>query len=103
MLKHNRTWGYFGMKPRRHEDGDYIYFDSPWTSVVKTIAMFAGELEFGDIHIDPSSGLSMFTFMFVIVFVFLMMITLMNLLNGLAVSDISDLTKRAEIVTIQQK
>ena len=28
---------------------------------------------------------------------------LMNLLNGLAVSDITDLTKRAEIVTIQQK
>ena len=91
------------MKPIYGEDGDYIYFQSPWTSFVKTLAMFVGELELGDIHRDPASGLSIVTFSFLVVFMVLMMITLMNLLNGLAVSDIGELYKHAEINTISSR
>jgi len=68
------------------QDDDYIYFDGPWTSMVKTITMFVGELEFSDIPIDPESTISWFSFSFLVVFVFFIVVILMNLLNGLAVS-----------------
>ena len=39
------------------EADHYVYFDSPWTSLVKTSTMFVGELEFSDIPIDTESSL----------------------------------------------
>lgn len=77
----------------------YVYFDGPWTSLVKTITMFVGELEFSDIPIDPSSGLSFIAFGFLVVFVFFIVVILMNLLNGLAVSDTGIIMEKAEIVS----
>ena len=77
----------------------YVYFDGPWTSLVKTITMFVGELEFSDIPIDPSSGLSCISFAFLVVFVFFIVVILMNLLNGLAVSDTGIIMEKAEIVS----
>ena len=78
---------------------DYIYFDGPWTSIVKTITMFVGELEFSDIPIDPDSKISWFSFSFLVVFVFFIVVILMNLLNGLAVSDTGMIMEKAEIVS----
>ena len=44
--------------PNFTPDSDhYVYFDSPWTSLVKTSTMFVGELEFSDIPIDTESKL----------------------------------------------
>ena len=80
-------------------DDDYIYFDGPWTSLVKTITMFVGELEFSDIPIDPDSKLSWLAFSFLVTFVFLIVVILMNLLNGLAVSDTGLIMEQAEIVS----
>jgi len=77
----------------------YVYFDGPWTSLVKTITMFVGELEFSDIPIDPTSGLSCISFGFLVVFVFFIVVILMNLLNGLAVSDTGIIMEKAEIVS----
>jgi len=77
----------------------YVYFDGPWTSLVKTITMFVGELEFSDIPIDPTTSLSWLSFTFLVVFVFLIVVILMNLLNGLAVSDTGKIMKKAEIVS----
>ena len=77
----------------------YVYFDGPWTSLVKTITMFVGELEFSDIPIDPASRLSWLSFSFLVVFVFLIVVILMNLLNGLAVSDTGVIMEQAEIVS----
>lgn len=77
----------------------YVYFDGPWTSLVKTITMFVGELEFSDIPIDPTSGLSFVSFSFLVVFVFFIVVILMNLLNGLAVSDTGIIMEKAEIVS----
>ena len=78
---------------------DYIYFDGPWTSMVKTITMFVGELEFSDIPIDPESTISWFSFSFLVIFVFFIVVILMNLLNGLAVSDTGIIMEKAEIVS----
>jgi hypothetical protein len=36
-------------------DDDYIFFDSPWLSLVKTSTMFIGELEFSDIPVNAES------------------------------------------------
>jgi len=77
----------------------YVYFDGPWTSLVKTITMFVGELEFSDIPIDPASNLSWLSFSFLVVFVFFIVVILMNLLNGLAVSDTGIIMEKAEIVS----
>ena len=51
-------------------DDHYVYFDGPWTSLVKTVTMFVGELEFSDIPIDPQSSIAWLSFAFLIVFVF---------------------------------
>ena len=67
--------------------------------MVKTITMFVGELEFSDIPIDPDSPLSWFSFSFLVVFVFFIVVILMNLLNGLAVSDTGIIMEKAEIVS----
>ena len=50
--------------------------------------MFVGELEFSDIPIDRSSILMPLSYLYFLSFVLLIVVVLMNLLNGLAVSDI---------------
>ena len=59
------------------------FFDGIGLSMVKTFSMFVGELEFSEVpfHVNPR-----FSYIFFLVFVFLMVVVLMNLLNGLAVS-----------------
>ena len=60
------------------------FFNQVWLTLVKTTIMFIGEIEFGDLPIDPNNWLS---YGFLLWFVFLIIVVLMNLLNGLAVSD----------------
>ena len=60
---------------------EYPYFDHLELTLVKTFSMFVGELEFSDIPLD-----SHFSRVFFLSFVFLIVVVLMNLLNGLAVS-----------------
>ena len=55
---------------------------------MKTVIMFAGEMDYTDINIQHPLGYVLF-----LLFVFLMVIVLMNLLNGLAVSDIHKIQK----------
>ena len=64
------------------EPHDYLFFDSLGLCIVKTFTMFVGELEFGDLPIDTGFG-----YVYLLAFVFLIVVVLMNLLNGLAVSD----------------
>ena len=81
------------------ENTDYIFFNSPWLALVKTSTMFVGELEFSDIPVDLESKLSPLGYIFFLGFVFLIVVVLMNLLNGLAVSDTGVIRKEAEIVS----
>ena len=68
-------------------EGLQEFFNSPFLTIVKTCTMFIGELEFSDLPIPLSSPLMPLTYVFFLAFVFLIVVVLMNLLNGLAVSD----------------
>merc|ERR1712083_660627 len=59
--------------------------------------MFVGELEFSDIPINLDSNFAPVNYAFFLSFVFLIVVVLMNLLNGLAVNDTSDIKQKAEI------
>ena len=63
-------------------ENEYPFFDRIGLVLVKTFAMFVGELEFSDIPFN-----SPFSYVFFLLFIFLIVVVLMNLLNGLAVSD----------------
>ena len=63
------------------EKGEFL--DKVGFSVLKTLAMFVGELEFSDIPFDNVPYFSHIAFL---IFVFLIVVVLMNLLTGLAVS-----------------
>ena len=82
--------------PNSKED-EYVFFNKAWLSLVKTTTMFVGELEFSDIPIDLDSHLAPLSYVFFLSFVFLIVIVLMNLLNGLAVSDTGLIREKAEI------
>ena len=68
-------------------------------TMVRTFAMFVGELDFGDIPINTSNAFSVVSYAFFLVFVLMMVVILMNLLNGLAVSDTGIIMEKAEIVS----
>ena len=116
-------------------EDEMVFFNKPWTALVKTSTMFVGELEFSDIPIDLNIGdtdqanhLAPLAYLFFLSFVFLIVVVLMNLLNGnlkttlyisysqiskiplifvstylfcvgLAVSDTGIIQEKAEIVT----
>jgi len=79
-----------------HEDNgqeaDYPFFNHLGLCLVKTFSMFVGELEFSDIPFN-----SPFSYFFFMTFVFFIVVVLMNLLNGLAVSDTGLIREQAEI------
>ena len=65
--------------------------------MAKTTTMFVGELEFSDIPINLDSSLAPLAYVYFLSFVFLIVVVLMNLLNGLAVSDTGIIRDKAEI------
>ena len=83
-----------GESSAKDGDDEYPFFNQPWHAFVKTTIMFVGEIEFADLPIDLNSWLS---FLFLLAFVFLIIVVLMNLLNGLAVSDTGLIREQAEI------
>merc|ERR1712214_97089 len=83
------------VKPDGEEE--YAFFNTTFLSVVKTLTMFVGELEFSDIPINLESSLYPLNYLFFLSFVFLIVVVLMNLLNGLAVSDMGRIQEQAEI------
>jgi len=74
-----------------------VLFTNPWTSIVKTFVMFAGELEFSYLPFDKSPGTSHVIFL---LFVFLIAIVLLNLFNGLAVDDAKKIRKKGETLSL---
>ena len=92
-------------KPEKQKkgEGDYEYFDQVWLSLVKTTTMFVGELEFSDWPVDLQSRLAPLAYIFFLSFVFLIVVVLMNLLNGLAVSDTGIIREKAEIFSYRSQ
>ncbi len=84
---------YILLHDRDPEPDRYHFFDGFGLSVVKTFTMFVGELEFSDLPMDNSIG----GYAFLLAFVFLIVVVMMNLLNGLAVSDTGVIREEAEL------
>ncbi|XP_040568559.1 transient receptor potential cation channel protein painless [Lepeophtheirus salmonis] len=103
------AFGFYIMLHRDNGDnvnkGDYEFFDSPWLTLAKTFTMFVGEIEFSDIPVDRSTdeseyiALPVIAYLFLLAFVFFIVVVLMNLLNGLAITDTGIIQARAEIVS----
>ncbi|XP_066975677.1 transient receptor potential channel pyrexia-like isoform X2 [Macrobrachium rosenbergii] len=66
-------------------------------SLMKTMIMTTGEMEYGDLPL--SSSFPVATHLLMVVFVFLIMLVVVNLLNGLAVSDIQAIQHRSEVIS----
>ncbi|TRY68237.1 hypothetical protein TCAL_06841 [Tigriopus californicus] len=66
-------------------------FSSIGLSLVKTLVMFVGEIDYNDLIFTHWLGYVIF-----VLFLFLMIIVLMNILNGLAVSDIHKIQEEVD-------
>jgi hypothetical protein len=86
-------------KYSQQKEDDYEFFNSPWLALAKVSTMFVGELEFSDIPVNLDSKLAPLSYIFFLVFVFIVVVVLMNLLNGLAVSDTGAIQEQSEIVS----
>eukprot|EP00092_Neocalanus_flemingeri_P015698 GFUD01016992.1.p1 GENE.GFUD01016992.1~~GFUD01016992.1.p1 ORF type:complete len:970 (+),score=249.34 GFUD01016992.1:268-3177(+) len=80
-------------------NADYPFFDKIGPCLTKSFAMFVGELEFSDI---PFTNNAISSILF-IAFIFLIVVVLMNLLNGLAVSDIGLIREEAEVLSLKSQ
>jgi hypothetical protein len=79
---------------------DEFFSSSLGMSMLKTFIMFAGEFEASDIPFEVAPYTSRLVFT---VFVFLISIVLLNLLNGLAVSDAQAIRNDAEILSLSSR
>ncbi|XP_065347601.1 transient receptor potential cation channel protein painless-like [Cloeon dipterum] len=77
------------------EDGCKIFFNTIPYSIFKTVIMISGEYESGDLKFDHVSIVSHLIF---IAFLFFISIVMVNLLNGLAVSDTQQIKNDAELI-----
>ena len=81
----------------------YQFFNTPYETFAKTMAMFVGEVDFNNMPIGISyarrDGNVSVTlgYLFFLTFIFMVVMVLMNLLNGLAVSDIAEIVAKAEV------
>lgn len=86
----------FYMMFRNDLNTDNKLFNDPKTATFKTIVMLTGEFDtFGSLPFDLHPVVSHAVFL---LFIFLVAIVLVNLLNGLAVSDTQEIRADAEIV-----
>lgn len=69
-------------------DEEFDHFGTIFSSLVRTTVMLTGEFNYPDIPMKHWLGRLIF-----VIFLFLMVIVIMNLLNGLAVSDIQKIKK----------
>ena len=68
-----------------------LSFPSILLSSLKTLVMFVGEMDYTDLQFHHWLGQVIF-----VLFIFLMIIVLMNILNGLAVSDIHKIQEEVD-------
>ena len=78
-------------------DAPYPFFDAPWLALVKTSTMFMGEIDFASIPMDQDNLNAIFGYIYYMAFIFCVVLVLMNLLNAVAVSDISKVIEESEL------
>lgn len=92
----NTTRPFFSivLQVKKTEDEDPDLFSGPGLAIFKTIVMLTSEYDASSINFDqyPLVSYSMF-----VIFIFTISIVLLNLLNGLAVSDIQKITAEAQL------
>ena len=81
------------------EDADETRFDVPYVALMRTSVMFIGEIDFTDLPINGGNISKTFVYLFLLCFIFLMVMVLMNLLNGMAVSDTGQILNEAVILS----
>lgn len=82
----------------------YVFFDSQFSAIIKTTAMLVGDVDFNDIPVGiPYARRHGFVsvvlgYLFFVLFIFMINIVLMNLMNGLAVTDIAEIIKESKVL-----
>ncbi|XP_072386530.1 transient receptor potential channel pyrexia-like isoform X2 [Diabrotica undecimpunctata] len=85
---------------------NFPQFSDPWRALVKTTVMMMGEFEYGDMFAEDEDSpkilpaTSRFIFL---IFVILTSIVLMNLMVGVAVSDIQELHRRGRAKKLEKQ
>ena len=78
-------------------------FNGTVDSLTKTIAMFVGEIEYGDLP-NNKDRISKYLFqLYLIAFIILIIVVFTNFLNGLAIVDINQLMEESEVVSVKQR
>ena len=81
------------------ENAEETRFDVPYVALMRTSVMFIGEIDFTDLPINGGNISKTFVYLFLLLFIFLMVMVLMNLLNGMAVSDTGQILNEAVILS----
>lgn len=83
-------------KDEGEDDGDFNKFSNLGLSLMKTLVMSTGEFDVASINFEKNA----FSYFVFITFLFLVSIVLLNLLNGLAVSDTQAIKSEAELTNL---
>ena len=89
--------GELNVSETKNKSEEYKYFDTPYYSVLKTLTMFIGEIEFSDIPMEGSNVNYVLGWFYYLLFLLTVVLVLMNLLNALAISDISKIIEDSKI------
>ena len=81
------------------EKDEKTKFDHPFLALTKTVTMFVGEIDFEGLRIKGGDISTTIGYIYLLSFVFLIVIVVMNLLNGLAVSDIQKIISESKLET----
>ena len=81
------------------EKDEKTKFDHPFLALTKTWTMFVGEIDFEGLRIKGGDISTTMGYIYLLSFVFMIVIVVMNLLNGLAVSDIQKIVSESKIET----
>ena len=77
------------------------YYTSPWLSILKVFVMMMGEIDASEFLPQVKNyGIS---FWLILLFIFMMVLVLPNLLTGLAVRDINIINKRTIIINVKSR
>ena len=78
-------------------------FQSPWTSVLRTLSMMLGDVNYDDYLTEGKTNLYGTAHVIYFCFLILVSLVLMNLLIGLAVNDISGLQKEGRVKRLRKQ